>query len=227
MYQSCSLSASPASPPNSNSTEGGHGSEKDSLEVNEESDMEMVEHSGLTKSPHYGNVAHGSDSNDDKMKLDGEDSNDELVIAEKSDQHHFGETLDLSSRKKDGVYNMNLDSNFVQTSLPLVAPSTPLIHSHITTSAVLEAALKGSERDRNKDRSCEKSELNGPRNCSVIGNCPHCKKEYSNLSSLKYHVRLIHSEASNQLCCFLCPTAFVSRTSFKEHLLKTHGVKNH
>jgi len=227
MYQSCSLSASPASPPNSNSTEGGHGSEKDSLEVNEESDMEMVEHSGLTKSPHYGNVTHGSDSNDDKMKLDGEDSNDELVIAEKSDQHHFGETLDLSNRKKDGVYKVNMDSNFVQTALPLVSPSTSLIHSHIATSAVLEAALKGSERDRSKDRNGEKSELNGPRNSSVIGNCPHCKKEYSNLSSLKYHVRLVHSEASNQLCCFLCPAAFVSRPSFKEHLLKNHGVRNH
>ena len=69
--------------------------------------------------------------------------------------------------------------------------------------------------------------VSGPRNSSVIGNCPHCKKEYSNLSSLKYHVRLVHSEASNQLCCFLCPAAFVSRPSFKEHLLKNHGVRNH
>lgn len=168
MYQSCSLSASPASPPNSNSTEGGHGSEKDSLEVNEESDMDMVEHSGLTKSPHYGNVAHGSDSNDDKMKLDGEDSNDELVIAEKSDQHHFGETLDLSSRKTEGVFKMNMDSNFVQTSLPLVPQPTSLIHSHIATNAVLEAALKGSERDRIKDRSSEKSELNGSQNFHTL-----------------------------------------------------------
>merc|ERR1719154_495971 len=119
------------------------------------------------------------------MKLDGEDSNDELVIAEKSDQHNFGETLDLSNRKKDEVYKVNMDPNFVQTTLPLVSPSTSLIHSHIATSAVLEAALKGSERDRSKDRTGEiKSELNGPRNSSVIGNCPHCKKEYSNLSSL-------------------------------------------
>lgn len=142
MYQSSSLSASPASPPNSNSTEGGLGSEKDSLEVNEESDMEMVEHSGLTKSPHYGNSAHGSDCNEDKMKLDGEDSNDELVIAEKGDQHHFGETLDLSKRKSDGVYKVNMDSNFVQTTLPLVSPSTSLIHSHIASSAVLEGKMK-------------------------------------------------------------------------------------
>ena len=142
MYQSSSLSASPASPPNSNSTEGGHGSEKDALEVNEESDMEMVEHSMLTKSPHYGIVAHGSDCNDDKMKLDGEDSNDELVIAEKADQHNFGETLDLSNRKKDGVYKVNMDPNFVQTTLPLVSPSTSLIHSHIATSAVLEGKMK-------------------------------------------------------------------------------------
>jgi len=54
-----------------------------------------------------------------------------------------------------------MDSNFVQTSLPLVLPSTPLIHSHIANSAVLEAALKGSERERSKDGSGIKSELNG------------------------------------------------------------------
>jgi len=227
MYQSSSLSASPASPPNSNSTEGGQGSEKDSLEVNEESEMEMIDHSGLTKSPHYGNSSHGSDCNDDKMKLDGEDSNDELVIAERSDQHIFGETLDLSKRKNDGTYKVNMDTNFGQTNLPLVSPSTSLIHTHIATNAVLEAALKGSERDRTKDRNGEKSEQNGSKNSSVRGNCPHCKKEYSNLSSLKYHVRLIHSEASNQLCCFLCPSTFVRRQAFKEHLLNKHGVKNH
>merc|ERR1711936_1006987 len=85
------------------------------------------------------------------MKLDGDDSNDELVIAEKSDPHHFGETLDLSKRKNDGVYKVNMESNFGQTSLPLVSPSTSLIHSHIATNAVLEAALKGLER--NKDRN--------------------------------------------------------------------------
>jgi len=168
MYQSTSLSASPASPPNSNSTEGGHGSEKDSLEVNEESDMEMAEHSGLTKSPHYGNVAHGSDSNEDKIKLDGDDSNDELVIAEKTDQNHFGETLDLSNRKKDTFFKVNMDSNIVQTSLPLVSPTTSLIHSHIATNAVLEAALKGTERDRSKDRIGDKSELAGSQNFTTL-----------------------------------------------------------
>ena len=142
MNKSFSLSASPASPPNSNSIEGGQGSERDALEINEESDMEMVEHSVLTKSPHYGIVTQGSDCNDDKMKLDGEDSNDELVISEKADQHNFGDTLDLSNRKQDGVYKVNMDPNFVQTNLPLASPSTSLIHSHIATSAALEGRMK-------------------------------------------------------------------------------------
>ena len=74
--------------------------------------------------------------------LSGDDSNDELVIAEKADQHNFGESLDLSNRKKDGVYKVNMHPNFVQTTLPLVSPSTSLIHSHIATSAVLEGKMK-------------------------------------------------------------------------------------
>uniref|UniRef100_A0A0K2UXN1 Zinc finger and BTB domaincontaining protein 6like [Acyrthosiphon pisum] n=1 Tax=Lepeophtheirus salmonis TaxID=72036 RepID=A0A0K2UXN1_LEPSM len=64
------------------------------------------------------------------------------------------------------------------------------------------------------------------RNSLVSGQCPHCGNEYTNFSSLKYHVRLIHSEASNTLCCYLCPSSFVGRASYKEHLISIHGVKH-
>jgi len=57
------------------------------------------------------------------------------------------------------------------------------------------------------------------------GKCPHCGQDYANISSLKYHVRLLHSDAKNTICCYLCPAKFASKVSLREHLLKDHQVK--
>ena len=57
------------------------------------------------------------------------------------------------------------------------------------------------------------------------GKCPHCHHEYANISSLKYHVRLVHSEANNTICCYLCPQNFSSKLVMREHLYTCHNVK--
>ena len=57
------------------------------------------------------------------------------------------------------------------------------------------------------------------------GKCPHCYHEYANISSLKYHVRLVHSEANNTICCYLCPQNFSSKLILREHLYTCHNVK--
>lgn len=57
------------------------------------------------------------------------------------------------------------------------------------------------------------------------GKCPHCYQEYANISSLKYHVRLVHSEANNTICCYLCPQNFSSKLIMREHLFTCHNVK--
>ena len=57
------------------------------------------------------------------------------------------------------------------------------------------------------------------------GKCPHCYQEYANISSLKYHVRLVHSEANNTICCYLCPQNFSSKLVMREHLSACHNVK--
>ncbi|KAF4521900.1 hypothetical protein B566_EDAN008374 [Ephemera danica] len=58
------------------------------------------------------------------------------------------------------------------------------------------------------------------------GTCPHCGQEYANQSSLKYHVRLVHSEMTDRACCHLCPLSFRTRESFKlkQHMKEAHNV---
>uniref|UniRef100_A0A1B6MPA1 BTB domain-containing protein n=1 Tax=Graphocephala atropunctata TaxID=36148 RepID=A0A1B6MPA1_9HEMI len=57
------------------------------------------------------------------------------------------------------------------------------------------------------------------------GNCPHCGQKYSNQSALKYHVRLMHSDLTNRLCCYLCPRSFVQREQYKVHMWEKHKVR--
>lgn len=57
------------------------------------------------------------------------------------------------------------------------------------------------------------------------GNCPHCGQKYSNQSALKYHVRLMHSDLTNRLCCYLCPRSFTQRESYKTHMWEKHKVR--
>jgi len=54
------------------------------------------------------------------------------------------------------------------------------------------------------------------------GTCPHCGKKYSNQSALKYHVRLVHSDMTNTLCCHLCPRSFAMRDVYKTHMWEKH-----
>lgn len=58
------------------------------------------------------------------------------------------------------------------------------------------------------------------------GTCPHCGQEYANQSSLKYHVRLVHSEMTDRACCHLCPKSYRTRESFKlkQHMKDAHNV---
>ncbi|XP_049840652.1 protein bric-a-brac 1-like isoform X2 [Schistocerca gregaria] len=57
------------------------------------------------------------------------------------------------------------------------------------------------------------------------GTCPHCGQSYSNQSSLKYHVRLVHTDMTNRHCCHLCPRSFALRDVFKEHMWSKHKQK--
>uniref|UniRef100_A0A1B6CID2 C2H2-type domain-containing protein n=1 Tax=Clastoptera arizonana TaxID=38151 RepID=A0A1B6CID2_9HEMI len=57
------------------------------------------------------------------------------------------------------------------------------------------------------------------------GNCPHCGQKYSNQSALKYHVRLMHSDLTNRMCCYLCPRSFTQRESYKTHMWEKHKVR--
>lgn len=57
------------------------------------------------------------------------------------------------------------------------------------------------------------------------GDCPHCGQMYNNQSSLKYHVRLMHSDLTRRLCCYLCPSSFVYREAFKTHMRQEHNVR--
>ena len=57
------------------------------------------------------------------------------------------------------------------------------------------------------------------------GKCPHCSQDYANISSLKYHVRLVHSDAKNVICCYLCPSKFMSKVALRDHLMGQHQVK--
>ncbi|XP_045764342.1 broad-complex core protein isoforms 1/2/3/4/5-like [Maniola jurtina] len=61
---------------------------------------------------------------------------------------------------------------------------------------------------------------------AICGDCPHCGMKYSNQSALKYHVRLMHSDLTNRLCCYLCPRSFTMRETFKEHMWASHGQRN-
>lgn len=60
---------------------------------------------------------------------------------------------------------------------------------------------------------------------SQCGTCPHCKLPFTNQSSLKYHVRLVHSELLNLYCCHLCPLTFGFRYGYKKHMADVHSVR--
>ncbi|XP_017297729.1 uncharacterized protein LOC103505047 [Diaphorina citri] len=74
-------------------------------------------------------------------------------------------------------------------------------------------------------QSFTEEELPAGSHLAQWGNCPHCGQKYSNQSALKYHVRLVHSDLTNRLCCYLCPRAFTHRDCFKKHMWERHKVR--
>lgn len=76
------------------------------------------------------------------------------------------------------------------------------------------------------DQAGTSSQINQNNHAAICGDCPHCGTKYSNQSALKYHVRLMHSDLTNRLCCHLCPRSFTMRDTFKEHMWASHGQRN-
>ncbi|XP_050681787.1 longitudinals lacking protein, isoforms H/M/V-like isoform X2 [Leptidea sinapis] len=78
----------------------------------------------------------------------------------------------------------------------------------------------------NSGASTSQSVSHQSNHAAICGDCPHCGMKYSNQSALKYHVRLMHSDLTNRLCCYLCPRSFTMRETFKEHMWNSHGQRN-
>uniref|UniRef100_A0A8D9DSS3 C2H2-type domain-containing protein n=1 Tax=Cacopsylla melanoneura TaxID=428564 RepID=A0A8D9DSS3_9HEMI len=115
-------------------------------------------------------------------------------------------------------------NNTLPTGSPGIEPSrTPA--KKIVPSAT-DNFTQGSPADLNRgQQSFTEEELPAGSHLAQWGNCPHCGQKYSNQSALKYHVRLVHSDLTNRLCCYLCPRAFTHRDSFKKHMWERHKVR--
>lgn len=129
-----------------------------------------------------------------------------------------------------GTQSLKSDATF-PTSTP---PKAKLAGQ--TTGEILPADIKGERLSPGGD-SLEPEILiaeddgrgpGGPpaNHAAICGDCPHCGTQYSNQSALKYHVRLMHSDLTNRLCCYLCPRSFTVRDTFKEHMWSFHGQRN-
>eukprot|EP00095_Tigriopus_kingsejongensis_P010172 maker-scaffold202_size261857-snap-gene-1.22 protein:Tk10172 transcript:maker-scaffold202_size261857-snap-gene-1.22-mRNA-1 annotation:"PREDICTED: uncharacterized protein LOC103505047" len=91
-----------------------------------------------------------------------------------------------------------------------------------SSSTSSTSSLSGASKDPQTNIGSQGSRTSSG---SWHGKCPHCQDEYENISSLKYHVRLIHSDAKNTICCYLCSGRFYSKVSLREHLFQEHQVK--
>ncbi|KAM3962399.1 uncharacterized protein ACR2FA_003643 [Aphomia sociella] len=138
-------------------------------------------------------------------------SSDEAVIkpenqSPKSDIEYEPEVL--LSEHQDGTDSENTyNQDQSQTLLLLAGMSTvPVLGTSASTSQGI------SHQQSN--------------HAAICGDCPHCGMKYSNQSALKYHVRLMHSDLTNRLCCYLCPRSFTMRETFKEHMWTSHGQRN-
>ncbi|CAK1553677.1 unnamed protein product [Leptosia nina] len=94
------------------------------------------------------------------------------------------------------------------------------------SQALLLLAGMSSVPVLNSGASTSQSGSHQSNHAAICGDCPHCGMKYSNQSALKYHVRLMHSDLTNRLCCYLCPRSFTMRETFKEHMWSSHGQRN-
>lgn len=118
-----------------------------------------------------------------------------------------------------------LEKRPLDPTLPFDRPSEILLQS----IKVEEESYEGSRLSAGSPPECENLPRNvdvQPHHSSQCGNCPHCGKVYSNQSSLKYHVRLVHSDLTNMYCCHLCPEAFDYREGYKKHMAEVHFIRN-
>ncbi|CAG4937712.1 unnamed protein product [Colias eurytheme] len=113
----------------------------------------------------------------------------------------------LLSEQQDGADSENTYTSEQSQALLLLAgmSTVPIMNSGASTS-------QNSHQQSN--------------HAAICGDCPHCGMKYSNQSALKYHVRLMHSDLTNRLCCYLCPRSFTMRETFKEHMWTSHGQRN-
>lgn len=133
------------------------------------------------------------------------------------------------------ILAQNLTKNQTKPQLPrcklaIDATNTTQTESQTTASSLNTLVqLFGSGQSSNASQSS-----NTQANCSTGNNqaagqswnCPHCQQLYHNQSALKYHVRLVHSDFNNRLCCYLCPNSFTMRESYKAHMLEQHGIRH-
>ncbi|XP_023940697.1 broad-complex core protein isoforms 1/2/3/4/5 isoform X2 [Bicyclus anynana] len=137
-------------------------------------------------------------------------NDDSLVKAEKpspkSDMEYEPEVL--LSEHQDGQDTELYSQEQSQALLLLAGMSTvPVLSSGASTSQSMTSHQQSNH-------------------AAICGDCPHCGMKYSNQSALKYHVRLMHSDLTNRLCCYLCPRSFTMRETFKEHMWASHGQRN-
>lgn len=132
---------------------------------------------------------------------------DSLVKSEKpspkSDMDYEPEVL--LSEQQDGT-----DSEYSQEQSQAL-----LLLAGMSTAPVLASGASTSQNVSHQSN-----------HAAICGDCPHCGMKYSNQSALKYHVRLMHSDLTNRLCCYLCPRSFTMRETFKEHMWTSHGQRN-
>ncbi|CAH0699962.1 unnamed protein product [Spodoptera exigua] len=114
----------------------------------------------------------------------------------------------LLSEHQDGT---DSDSNFAQDQSQAL-----LMLAGMSTVPVLSGGASTSQGLAHQQSN----------HAAICGDCPHCGMKYSNQSALKYHVRLMHSDLTNRLCCYLCPRSFTMRETFKEHMWTSHGQRN-
>ncbi|CAB4058837.1 Broad-complex core protein isoform 6,Sex determination protein fruitless,Protein tramtrack, alpha isoform,Protein bric-a-brac 2,Longitudinals lacking protein, isoforms H/M/V,Protein bric-a-brac 1,Longitudinals lacking protein, isoforms A/B/D/L,Protein tramtrack, beta isoform,Longitudinals lacking protein, isoforms J/P/Q/S/Z,Longitudinals lacking protein, isoforms F/I/K/T,Longitudinals lacking protein-like,Broad-complex core protein isoforms 1/2/3/4/5,Longitudinals lacking protein, isoforms N/O/W/X/Y,Protei len=240
----CFIQKTKGSPPHSHSTDGGG---EHSLEMGEESDRDSarsIESTDLVKPPiisdydvstkeHHHHHHHPQPMTHSPFHNHTHYHHPRLplMVNDKKEPDDFGETLDLSKKLNGGVLEAALTASDPLTSGRNIGtvptPKRSSMHSSAPTSSSSSTTTNTTTLPPNGGLPSQSKDKDGQgRNSLVSGQCPHCGNEYTNFSSLKYHVRLIHSEASNTLCCYLCPSSFVGRASYKEHLISIHGVKH-
>ncbi|XP_065343146.1 protein bric-a-brac 1-like isoform X3 [Cloeon dipterum] len=154
---------------------------------------------------------------EDQLKLDGDDEDEE---PDDPFLPPSGSQSPLASDESTSMLARSLTAPRDATG-----SNSPL--QNLLLSGSVEASLSISDQQQQLSPGSQTTRPAGglPR-VAQGGSCPHCGQEYANQSSLKYHVRLVHSEMTDRACCHLCPKSFRTRESFKlkQHMKDAHNV---